>query len=132
LHFYNFDAKKVSDHVTRLDADLPKLKDLQGYRQTPMYIGEFNLEPFAGPEVTHQFVDRLNSAGWSWAIWTWKACPVSGTLGQWGLLRRTSPAPALNPFLDTESDMVEKAKAFKTENFEAIPGLLDALTKGSG
>ena len=128
LHFYNFDAKKTEDHITALDKDVPKLKDLQGYRQTPLYIGEFNLEPFAGPEVTHQFVGRLNAAGWSWAIWTWKACPVSGTLGQWGIERRPSLAPALNPYTDSADEMIQKAKAFRTENFEPIPGLLDALT----
>jgi len=129
LHFYNFDAKTQEEHIARLNADEPKLKQLQGYRQTPLYIGEFNLEPFAGADVTHRFVQKLESAGWSWAIWTWKACPVSGELGQWGVMRRTSSAPAMNPFTDSASELIEKARAFQSDHFEPLPGLLDALAK---
>ena len=53
LHFYNFDAKKPEDHLKALKSHEPKDKELQGYRQTPLYIGEFNLEPHGTPEAMH-------------------------------------------------------------------------------
>jgi endoglucanase len=129
LHFYDFNAKHTEGHMTTLARDLNKDLPLRGFRNAPLYIGEFNLEPNAGPDVTHRFVDMMSKAGLSWAIWTWKAEPAKGTLGQWGVLKpKIAPEP-IDPFQDSEAEMLRKIGRVKTENFEAIPGLLDALTK---
>jgi aryl-phospho-beta-D-glucosidase BglC (GH1 family) len=129
LHFYDFNAKTTEGHMTTLDKDLKKDLPLRGYRNAPLYIGEFNLEPNAGPDVTHRFVNAMSQAGLSWTIWTWKAEPSKGTLGQWGVLRpKISPEP-IDPFQDSVDEMIRKIDRVKTENFEPIPGLLDALTK---
>ena len=129
LHFYDFNAKTTAEHVQGLEKDIPKLKELQGYRDAPMYIGEFNLEPHAGAAVTHDYVTDLAKAGWSWCIWTWKGDPVKGERGQWGVLRRTGDPHPIDPFRDSEQEMVDKIRMARSDHFEAMPGLLDALTK---
>jgi endoglucanase len=128
LHFYDFNAKSADDHLKTLATDIKKDAPLQINRDSPLYIGEFNLEPNAGDEVTHQFVTVMSDQGWSWAIWTWKAEPSKGTLGQWGVLKPKIDPEPINPFVDSESEMIRKIRRVKTENFEPIPGLLDALT----
>ena len=127
LHFYQFDAKTTQDHLDVMKRDKPKIKELQGYRQAPMYIGEFNLEPHAGPDVTRAYVDQMVEAGWSYAIWAWKASPVEGTLGQWGVIHPTRPTSPIDPFTDSEETMIAKIRTARTGNFQPIPGLLSAL-----
>ncbi|HWD37994.1 MAG TPA: glycoside hydrolase family 5 protein [Fimbriimonas sp.] len=129
LHFYDFDAKTQQQHMDDLNKEIPKIKELQGYRNTPLYIGEFNLEPNAGSDLTHQYVTALAAQGWSWAIWTWKADPASGTLGQWGVMHPIHPSHPIDPFRDDEATMIAKIKEVRTENFEPISGLLEALGK---
>jgi len=127
LHFYQFDAKTSQEHVDAVKRDIARIRPLQDERQAPMYIGEFNLEPHAGSDVTRQYVDELVKQGWSYAIWAWKADPVQGTLGQWGVMKPIHPTPAIDPFTDSEATMMQKIAQVRTENFEPIPGLLSAL-----
>jgi hypothetical protein len=127
LHMYDFGAKIPEEHLKSLSSDKPKILELQGYRDAPMYIGEFNLEPNGGPDVTHRFVESLTGAGWSWAIWTWKGDPAHGGLGQWGVMRRKGEAHPINPFTDSESQMIASIRAARTENCEETPGILEAL-----
>jgi aryl-phospho-beta-D-glucosidase BglC (GH1 family) len=127
LHFYNFGAKGADDHVKSLKSHEKRDIELQGYRQTPLYIGEFNLEPHGTPAAMHDFTTEMTANGWSWALWTYKTDAKGGPMGQWGLYRRpTKPAP-LNPYTDSEADLLAKMQSIRTENFEPAPGLLDAF-----
>lgn len=126
LHFYNFDAKKPGDHVAGLKRDLPKIVELLGYRQTPMYIGEWNVEPFGGPSVIRPYVSELDKAGFSWAFWTWKVAGKNG-LGDWGIVRPNGPVTKLNPFTDSEQELIAKIQALRTENMKVPTDLLAAF-----
>ena len=130
LHFYNFDAKKTDDHVSSLRSRLPKLKELQGGRQAPIYAGEFNLEPFNSATSMSEFVGEFNKAGWSWALWTYKVAPATGSLDDWGLFRPATVEP-LNPFTDSESELLRKIKRLRTEHMTAPQPLINSLTKSN-
>ncbi len=127
LHFYDFDAKKPEDHATLIKARLPKLKELLGYRNAPLFVGEWNVEPFGGPAVIRQVVDILDDAGFSWAFWTWKAVPSKGELGDWGVVKPVTPVTALNPFTDDADTLVAKIQALRTQNLGQTPGILDSF-----
>lgn len=127
LHFYNFDAKAPEDHIKALKSHEKRDLELQGYRQTPLYIGEFNLEPHGTPEVMREFTQEMTADGWSWAMWTYKTDAKGGPMGQWGLYRRDGKPAPLDAYRDSEADLIAKMKSVRTENFEAAPGLIAAF-----
>jgi endoglucanase len=127
LHFYNFEAKTPDDHLTRREKDDIKLKELQGYRNAPVYIGEFQLEPQYSAKGTRDFVNELAKQGWSWASWTWKATGANATVGDWGLYRPAKFESA-DPFHDSESELIRKIKTYRTENWFAPKENIEALT----
>ena len=127
LHFYNFDAKAPSDHLKALKSHESKDKELQGYRQTPLYIGEFNLEPNSTPEASHDVTHEMTAAGWSWTIWTYKTDAKGGPMGQWGVYSLPGKPVPLDPYADSESELIAKMKSVRTTNFKPVPGLIDAL-----
>lgn len=127
LHFYNFDAKKVADHVDGLKKDLPKVVELLGYRQTPMYVGEWNVEPFGGPTAIKPYVAELDKTGLSWAFWTWKVAGKND-LGDWGIVRPRGSVVVLNPFTDSEAELIAKIKLLRTDQMSVPPVLLSSFS----
>lgn len=123
LHFYHFDAKAPEDHPKKLREGLPKIKELQGYRNAPLYIGEFNLEPHGNPEVLKEYLGELDKANLNWALWTFKTIASGGPMGQWGIFSAPGPVDPLNPFADSEEQMIEKLKGVRTEKIRIVPGL---------
>lgn len=119
LHFYQFEAKTTQEHVDILRGKLPKLRELQGYRNAPVYIGEFNLEPHNSPESMRAFVGEMDKAGWSWALWTWKHVSPKGPMGDWGLYRQKGAFQPLDPWKDSEAELLRKMPQFRTENLTA-------------
>lgn len=130
LHFYHFDAKTADDHPKGLREKLPKIKELQGYRNAPVYIGEFNLEPHATPKVFKEYLAELDKANFSWALWTYKTVAPGGPMGQWGIYSAPGPVEPLNPFADSEARMIEKLRNTRTEKLRIVPGLQDCFRKG--
>ena len=128
LHFYNFNAKDPADHATTRIKDDVKIKELQGYRSAPIYIGEFQLEPQYSVKGTRDFTDELNKQGWSWASWTWKACGASGPVGQWGLYRPLGTFEVCDPFHDSEAELIRKIRTYRTENWGSPAENIAALT----
>lgn len=128
LHFYNFDAKTLDDHVKSLEGRIPKIKELQGYRNAPIYIGEFQLEPQYSAKGTREFTELMSKQGWSWASWAWKASGAGGPVGHWGLYRPGGTIEAADPFHDSESELIRKIKKFRTENWMSPKENVEALT----
>lgn len=131
LHFYNFGAKTPADHASTRTKDDVKIKELQGYRNAPIYVGEFQLEPQYSAKGTREFTDELNKQGWSWASWTWKACGAGGPVGQWGLYRPGgigNKFEVCDPFHDSEADLIRKIKSYRTEFWDAPAENVGALT----
>ena len=131
LHFYNFNAKDPADHASTRIKDDVKIKELQGYRDAPVYIGEFQLEPQYSAKGTREFTDELNKQGWSWASWTWKACGGGGPVGHWGLYRPGgigNKFEVCDPFHDSEADLIRKIKTYRTEFWYAPAENVGALT----
>lgn len=122
LHFYTFDAKTREAHLTGLDAKAPRLKELQGYRNAPLYIGEFSVEPFGHAALVKEYTRKLTGQGWGWAIWTYKTASRSGPLGGWGLFRTPEKTEGLDPFRDDEENLIRKIVQYRTDNMRPAPG----------
>ena len=131
LHFYNFNAKDPADHAATRVKDDVKIKELQGYRNAPIYIGEFQLEPQYSAKGTREVIGELARQGWSWASWTWKASGSGGPVGQWGLYRPKGSIEICNPFQDSEAVLIHKIKSYRTENWFAPAENVAALSTKS-
>lgn len=129
LHFYNFDAKSTEDQIQRMKDRQPKVKELLAFRNAPLYIGEFNLEPHGDPASMAAVVKGFDSMGWSWAIWTYKAVNANGPMGQWGVFRNPAKIAQIDPFLDDEATSIAKIRKLRTEQLEPCPGLLSVFAK---
>ncbi|HEY3413548.1 MAG TPA: cellulase family glycosylhydrolase [Armatimonadota bacterium] len=124
LHFYNFDAKSSDEQIKSLAGRLPKTLELRGYRNAPVYIGEFNIEPHSSPETMSEYLQTLNGNGFSWAVWTYKTVARGGPMGYWGLYSKPDAANAINPFTDTVAEMKAKIEQVRTENLSPVQELL--------
>ncbi len=127
LHLYNFDAKSTSDQIQAVKGREAKVKELQGFRDSPLYIGEFNLEPHGDPASMRAVINEFDSMGWSWAIWTYKAVNANGPMGQWGIFRMPGKIAQIDPFTDDEATTIARIKTLRTERLEACPRLLETF-----
>lgn len=124
LHFYNFDAKSSEEQISSLTGRLPKTIELRGYRNAPVYIGEFNIEPHSSPETMAEYLKTLTGNDFSWAAWTYKTVARGGQMGYWGLYSKPGPANAIDPFTDTVAEMKAKIEQVRTENLSPVNELL--------
>lgn len=127
LHFYDFDAKTAQQHLDDLAKGLPKIVELQGYRDAPVYIGEFNLEPNMDGPTLASYLSKLNEAGFSWTYWTYKAVGKGGPLGSWGIFQPTGAVVPIDPFVDDETTMIAKIKGFRTDRMSPRPDVVEAI-----
>jgi hypothetical protein len=132
LHFYNFDAKSAEEQLSSLTNRLPRTLELRGYRNAPVYVGEFNIEPHGTAIVMADYIRNLSSNGLGWAIWTYKTVAVGGPMGFWGLYSKHSPADALNPFTDSIAELKAKIEQVRTERLEPAADLLPVFRAAVG
>jgi hypothetical protein len=132
MHAYNFDAKKEQDHRDRLNYYVPLIEKQIGERQAPFYLGEFNLEPHGTPATMAAYVTALGRHGWSWSVWTYKVVMKGGDRSMWGLYRNPRPVEPLDPFRDSEAELVRKMAQDRTERLEEYPGMADVYRASAG
>ena len=124
-HMYQFDAKREQDHLDALHAFAPRLERFQRDWQAPFYLGEFNLEPHASSDTMAAFLKTLQANDWSWSIWTYKVVMTGGEKSMWGLYRNPAAVQPLNPYRDSEADLIKKMDQLRTEHLEAYPGMTE-------
>lgn len=129
LHFYHFDAKDTKEHLSKLERELPRILELRGYRNVPVYIGEFQIEPHGQPETMETFIGTLDKNDLSWAMWTYKAVVARAGIGYWGLYQNPRPIDAINPYLNTEEEIRKKIASVRTERLEPVRELLAVFQK---
>lgn len=131
LHFYNFGAKAPGDHAAGLRDRMPKLLELQGYRDAPIYAGEFNLEPQFDPAQLKAFIGIFDRAGWSFAYWTFKAVGAGGPVGDWGIYRPRAfePKNVMDPTADSEAELIRKIGTWRTEGMITRANIADAFAR---
>jgi hypothetical protein len=128
-HHYIFDAKSTQRQI---DGGREFIKWVKGHRDrvgVPLYVGEFNQEPWGTPQSLAQFTREMEAEGFSWSIWSYKKVVAGGTRSMWGMYRNPKPVEPIDAFRDTEQQMIDKCAAYRTENLEVKPELIEALAK---
>ncbi len=117
-HLYKFDAKSADDHLQNLAQTVDKIEQVRRERDVPIYIGEFNIEPFGSGDVMKKFVETFDKSKISWSVWTYKTALREGGGGMWGWFRAPRSPEVINPFTDTVEQMLGKITSVRTENLE--------------
>jgi hypothetical protein len=127
FHSYRFGAKSVQDQLNHADQVVRDVQKIQKDKQAPVYVGEFNMEPWGSIETMTKMFAGLDNNNAAWSIWTYKVAGGRGGKTLWGLINAPRDIEHLNPFTDSEAEWGRKAKLVRTENMTEYPGLADAL-----
>jgi hypothetical protein len=127
LHFYGFQSKSAGDQVAKMVASVAECEKAQVAYGVPMYLGEFNQEPHGTRETMQGLIAQFVGHGWPFTIWTYKIVMPGGTHSMWGYFRNPHKAPAINPFTDSEAEMIAKMAEYRTEKLQADPRLVGVI-----
>lgn len=131
-HYYQFDARAEEDHRRALSQYAERLERLQAEWGVPFYLGEFNLEPRGTPQTMQWLVSELRRRHWSWSVWTYKVVMRRGDRSMWGLYRNARPVEPIDPFRDSEQEIVRKLDQVRTERLDEHTELLKAYRTAAG
>lgn len=127
-HHYAFNSKSEQDQLQAGRGHVEYMRRWQQKLKCPLYLGEFNQEPHGTPQSMAALTRDMDAAGWSWAIWTYKVAFTKGTRSMWGVYRNPAAMDPLDPYRDSEEQLLAKCKAMRTERLERCPGLAEALS----
>ena len=86
-------------------------------RSVPFYLGEFGMEPHGTPATVAGLLDTLGRQDISWSLWTYKAIFADGGGSSlWGLVSNAKPVTRLDPYRDSEAELIRKCAQLRSEN----------------
>lgn len=116
-HYYRFQAKSADDHLKAFGDYLASIDKERARRQVPFYVGEFGLEPGGKPETEAALIKAMNDKGVSWSQWTYKVIfGGPGGLTLWSLVGNAKPIVTLDPYRDSEAELIGKSAQVRSEN----------------
>ena len=127
VHYYDFDAKSADDQQKTVSAFVATVEHEQSRRLIPYYIGEYGLEPHGTTAVLASLVQSLAQKHLSSSLWTYKIAWTGGGQSLWGLYSNAQPITPLNPFTDTEAQLVQKCAEFRTDHIQENPNVASAF-----
>ena len=128
-HHYVFKASSEQQQNDGARGHIDYMGRNQEKLRCPLYLGEFNQEPHGSPQTIAAFTRDLEKHGWSWALWTYKTMSARGTRSMWGIYRNPQAVDPIDPYGDSERQMITKCQQMLTERLEPYPGLLEALRR---
>ena len=127
-HYYQFGAKSPEDQRKGFHDFLTSIDKERTVRQVPFYVGEFAFEPAGTAETEQQLVQAMADMGISWSQWTYKVIfGGAGGLTLWSLIGNAKSVPPLDPYRDTESELIRKSDGVRSENLTQNDALARAL-----
>jgi endoglucanase len=129
-HHYDFQAKSVEDQLTQADDLFKRVTKLQSDFGVPVYVGEFNQAQHGTAETMHALAVGMTARHWAWSVWTYKIIFRQGNDSMWGLYTNEKELTRINPFSDTEAEMVAKMPQYRTENLQENPAIVRMMEPG--
>lgn len=126
-HYYQFTAKSPEDHIKAFNGYLAGIEKESARRQIPHYVGEFGLEPGGNADTVATLTKAMTDKGVSWSMWTYKAIFPNGARTLWGLIGNPKPVTRLDPYRDSEADLIRKSAQIRSDNLEENAPLAKAL-----
>jgi aryl-phospho-beta-D-glucosidase BglC (GH1 family) len=126
-HYYDFHAKTDDDQQKAIDAFIANIEAQRAKRHVPYYVGEFGFEPHGTIDTLTHAMQAFQDKDISSSMWTYKVTWPQGGRSLWSLYCNASPITPLDPFQDSESDLIRKCDQLKTSRFDAYPGMAVAF-----
>lgn len=116
-HYYDFKAKSADDQAKGAADYLASVDKERQRRQVPFYVGEFGLEPGGNPQTEAAIIKTMDDRGVSWSQWTYKVIfGGPGGLTLWSLIGNAKPVVKLDPYRDSEAELIAKSAQARSEN----------------
>ncbi|MBV9850411.1 MAG: cellulase family glycosylhydrolase [Armatimonadetes bacterium] len=127
-HYYQFQAESEADQRKGVDGYLAQIEKLRQSHSVPFYLGEFGLEPHGTPATVAYLVDALGQKGIAWSLWTYKVIfRGNGGRSLWGLIYNAKPVAPLDPYRDSEADLIRKCAQLRSENLAEYAAVAQAF-----
>ena len=126
-HYYNFNAKSADDQQKSSDDYVASIEKEQARRTVPFYVGEYGFEPHGTRELLSSFLQTLDTKHISSSLWTYKVMWSGGGQSLWSLYSNAHPVMPLNPFTDTEAQLIEKCAQLRTDHLDTNPNVAAAF-----
>lgn len=127
-HYYDFKAKSADDQASKSAEYLASVDKERQRRQVPFYVGEFGLEPGGKPETEATLIKAMDDKGVSWSQWTYKVIfGGRGGLTLWSLVGNAAPVDTLDPYRDSEAELVRKSAQVRSEHLAVNEPLAQAF-----
>ena len=123
-HYYQFKAKSEADQQKGSSDFIASAEKLMQSHSVPFYLGEFGMEPYGTPVTVAGLLDTLGQQNISWSLWTYKVIFADGGGNSlWGLVSNAKPVTRLDPYRDSEADLIRKCAQFRSENLQEYEAL---------
>lgn len=126
-HTYTHTHGSKQEFVKGVQTLMTTASAKQAVTKTPIYLGEFNVEPYGKADMVKEFITNLQAKDMSWSIWTYKMAGVKGRGSLWGLYSAPKKMRRINPFYDTKEEIFKKIQLLRTEHFELNRDLFDVF-----
>ncbi len=126
-HYYNFQAKSAQDQKQSSQGYVTGLEAERTRRQIPYYVGEFGLEPGGTPAVLADLLGTFEDKHLSYTSWTYKVAWTGGGRSLWALYCNAKPIIPLDPYRDSEADLIRKCAQLRTERLDEYTQMADAF-----
>ena len=126
-HYYDFNAKSADDQQKALDDYVASVEKEQTRRSVPFYIGEYGLEPHGTSAMLAALLQTLQAKHIASSQWTYKVMWVGGGQSLWSLYSNTHAVTPLDPFADTEAQLIQKCAALRTDQLQVNPNVAQAF-----
>ena len=127
-HYYDFKAEDETDQQEAVDRYVASVERESARRTVPFYIGEYGLEPHGTKEILTGLLQTLDAQHISSSLWTYKVMWTHGGQSLWSLYSNTHPVTPLDPFTDTEEQLIEKCAQLQTDRLDPNPNVAAAFS----
>ena len=129
-HYYNFNARSDSDQQKSFDDYVAGIEHERTRRNIPFYVGEFGLEPHGTGAILAGVVNTFQDKHLSSSLWTYKTVWTGGGQSLWSLYSNVKPVKPLDPYRDTEAELIQKCAQLGTDQLDRNPGVAQAFNAG--
>ena len=126
-HTYARNAKSEEDFLAKMHRLTAQFTEQQTAFKVPMYLGEFNVVPCGTTETIKKIIINLQAKEISWSLWSYKNAGKMGKHSLWGLYNRPKRLKKIDPFQDSQKEIMKKIEQLYTEDFQENTALLEVF-----
>ncbi len=126
-HMYPFKVKSKEEALEKFKGRMQLVEKQVFSKEVPYFLGEFNVEPLGDASTVRQYIKMAQEKGISWSIWTYKVALRQDQGSTWGLYEAPPDLELIDPFQDSNDEILRKISLLQTKNFHKNRKLIRAI-----